>query len=74
MKTAKLSFDLSDHPEVIEMLKIQAVTQGKSQKAILVQALEAYFSHQIESRFVLAAAEKVFSEWNTQEDEAYNAL
>lgn len=74
MKTAKLSFDLSDHPEVLEMLRLQSASTRKSQKAILVQALEAYFSHQLESRLVLSAAEKVFSEWNSEEDEIYNSL
>lgn len=74
MKTAKLSFDLSDHPEMIEMLRFQAATTQKSQKAILIQALEAYFSHQLESRLILSAAEKVFSEWDSKEDEVYNSF
>lgn len=74
MKTAKLSFDLSDHPEMIEMLRFQAATTQKSQKAILIQALEAYFSHQLESRLILSAAEKIFSEWDNKEDEVYNSF
>lgn len=74
MNSAKLSFDFSDHPEVVEMLRFQAAATHKSQKAILIQALEAYFSHQLESRLILSAAEKVFSEWNSKEDEIYNSL
>lgn len=74
MKTTKLCVDLGDHPDILETLRIQAAATRKSQKTILVQALEAYFSHQLESRLILSAAEKVFVEWKDAADDVYNTL
>ncbi len=74
MKAAKLSFDLSDRLEIVELLRLLAAQSGKSQKHILIEALEAYFSHQFESRMLLRAAEKSFADWDNPEDDVYNKL
>lgn len=74
MKTSKLSFDFSDHPELVELLRFEAVARKQSQKAILVEALKAYFSEKLETALVYRVAEKAFSEWNNDEDSVYDKL
>lgn len=74
MKSLKMSFDFSDKPELIALLRTYAADRGKTQKEILVTALEAYFSSQLENRMLLKAAEKTFSEWESEDDETYNNL
>ena len=56
MKTPKVSFDFSDRPKVVELLRAYASQSGKSQKAILIEALEAYFSEKLETRMLWKAA------------------
>ena len=72
MKSSKVSFDFSDNPKVLELLRAYATTSGKSQKAVLIEALEAYFSEKEETR--LLSTEKAFAEWENPDDEVYNAL
>lgn len=74
MKTLKLSFDLSDNPQVIELLRLRAAQKGISQKAILIEALQAYFAQDQENEFIKSAADKVFAEWNNPDDEVYDTL
>ena len=74
MKSVKLSFDLSDKPQLVEMLRVQAARQRTTQKAIVIDALEAYFAHKLESAFLLKAAEKVFHEWDNEDDQVYDTL
>jgi hypothetical protein len=74
MKALKVSFDFTDSPKVLELLRTYAATSGKSQKAILIEALEGYFSEKLETRLLWAAAEKTFAEWNNEDDEIYNSL
>ena len=74
MKTLKLSFDLSDEPELVELLRMEATHRKLSQKGILVSALKAYFADKIEAELLLRAAEKTFSEWNSEADKAYDNL
>lgn len=74
MKTLKVSFDFTDHPKILELLRTYAATSGKSQKAILIEALEGYFSEKLETRLLWAAAEKTFAEWDNEDDEVYNSL
>ncbi|MBI2604500.1 MAG: hypothetical protein HYW49_00320 [Deltaproteobacteria bacterium] len=74
MKSSKMSFDFSDKPELVALLRTYAAESGKSQKTILVTALEAYFSSQMENRMLLKAAEKSFKEWENEDDEIYNDL
>ena len=74
MKSAKVSFDFSDHPKILDLLRTYATVSGKSQKAVLIEALESYFSEKMETRLLWTAAEKAFSEWDNPDDEAYNSL
>lgn len=74
MKTLKVSFDFSDRPELINLLRMQAARSKRSQKAILQEALEAYFSNIQEDIFLSSAANSVFEEWNNDEDKVYDTL
>ncbi|MBI3534686.1 MAG: hypothetical protein HY072_04285 [Deltaproteobacteria bacterium] len=74
IKAARVSVDFSDRPDVIELLRVQAAHTGKSQKSIILEALEAYFLHHLENKLLLKAAEKTFTEWNNPDDEIYNKL
>jgi len=66
MKTVKMSFDFTDQPD--------AARKGRTQKAIVVDALKAYFADQLESTLLLRAAELTFAEWDNQEDQVYDTL
>jgi hypothetical protein len=74
MQSAKISFDFSDNPQLVSLLRVQASRTGVSQKQIVAQALEAYFSHQAESALLLDAASRAFAEWDNPDDEIYNDL
>lgn len=74
MKARKVSFDFRDRPELVEMLRTQAAREGRTQKAIVAQALESYFAHRQESSFVLKAAEQSFQEWENEDDQVYDSL
>lgn len=74
MKAAKLSFDFSDHPQLVELLRLQAVQAGTSQKAVLVKALQGYFAHQQENQKLLKLAEAAFSAWDNPDDAVYDRL
>ena len=74
MKTVKMSFDFTDQPDVAEMLRLYAARKGRTQKAIVVDALKAYFADQLESTLLLRAAELTFAEWDNQEDQVYDTL
>ncbi len=74
MKTVKLTFDFSDVPQLAELLKIEAATSGKTQKALLVEALESYFSAKRENHLLWGAAERTFAEWDNPDDEIYDKL
>lgn len=74
MKTLKLSFDLSDEPQLVEWLRIRSAKSGKSQKSILVEALKRYLSDAQEEQFMLSAADKSFAEWSNPEDDIYDTL
>ena len=60
MAKPKISLDLSDHPKIVEMLRLVAVKENTTQKAVVVRALEAYFSDKRESALMLKAAERSF--------------
>lgn len=74
MKSSKLSFDFSDVSELVEMLRIEAVKEKTTQKALVVKALRAYFADKFESKMLLSAAEKTFHEWGSEEDKVYDTL
>lgn len=74
MKTLKLSFDLSDEPELVELLRMESAHRKLSQKGILVSALKAYFADKLEAHMLLKVAEKTFSEWDSEADKVYDNL
>ncbi len=74
MQSGKLSFDLSDRPKLVELLRGFASQTGRTQKDVVAEALEAYFSHHAESALILRLAASSFAEWDNAEDEVYNRL
>lgn len=74
MKTYKATFDFSDSPQVLQILRELAVRKKTSQKQIVVDALGNYFSESSENSLILQAAEKSFSEWENDEDALYDKL
>ena len=74
MKSLKLSFDFRDRPQLVEMLRVQAMREGTTQKAVVMHALEAYFAHTLESTFLLKAAEQSFQEWDNEDDQVYDSF
>jgi len=74
MKSVKLSFDFSDRPQLVEKLRLHAAREGTTQKAIVIDALEAYFAHKLESALLLKAAERTFQEWDNEDDPVYDSL
>ena len=74
MKTSKVSFDFSDIPELIEMLRMFAANNKTTQKAVVVDALESYFADKLESSLIKQAASKTFAEWDNEEDKIYDSL
>ena len=74
MKTVKMSFDFTDQPELTEMLRLYAARTGRTQKAILVDALRAYFADQAKSALLFRAADLTFAEWDNEDDRVYDSL
>ena len=74
MKAAKLSLDLSDQPKLLELLRMFAAQTGRSQKAVVVEALEGYFADRQETRMLLLAADRTFAEWDNPDDAVYDTL
>jgi len=74
MKTLKLSFDFSDQPELVELLRIQSAKSRKSQKGILIEALKAYFSEHLDASQLYSIAEKTFADWANETDKIYDTI
>jgi hypothetical protein len=74
MKSNKFTFDFSDQSQLAELIRLEAATSGKSQKAIIIEALQSYFAHRQENLLLLRMAEKSFDEWNSEEDAVYDTL
>lgn len=70
---SRLSTDLGN-PNLMRLLKWEAQETSSTVKAVLVKALEAYFSHRLETKALLKASEGVFSEWNDPRDADYDKL
>jgi hypothetical protein len=56
------------------MLRLLAAKRRTTQKAVLTEALSAYFSQRQEEMALLAAADKSFVEWDNEEDRVYDAI
>jgi len=74
MKSLKLSFDFSNVPEIIELLRLESAATKKSQKGIIIDALRAYFANKIEMTAIYALAEKTFADWDNKEDAIYDNI
>ena len=74
MKTGKVSFDFSNNLELLQLLRTRAAQKGLTQKAIVEEALQRYFSQEQDDQFLRSAADKVFSEWSNPDDDVYNSL
>lgn len=72
MKT-RISTDLGD-PRLIKLLKMQAQESSISVKEVLVQALESYFSHRLETKALIKASESIFEDWDNPLDADYDKL
>jgi hypothetical protein len=69
-----VTFDFRDHPALLNILRMMAARQKTTQKAILIEALTAYFSNKQETLGLLLAAENTFAEWDNEDDQVYDAL
>jgi hypothetical protein len=69
-----LTVDMSDQPQLFDMLRITAVAQKSTQKQLIVDALTAYFAEKQENHALLDAAARTFTEWHSPEDVVYDAL
>jgi hypothetical protein len=70
----QVTFDFRDHPRLLEVLKIHAVKERTTQKAIVVEALTAYLSQKQENLALLLAADKSFADWDNEDDQIYDTL
>ena len=74
MKSLKVSFDLSDAPKLVELMRVCSAKKGITQKALLIEALQHYFGREQEDQFLKSVADKAFAEWNNPEDSIYDTL
>jgi|HubBroStandDraft_1064217.scaffolds.fasta_scaffold146552_2 hypothetical protein len=74
MKSAKVSFDFSDQPEIAEHLRLLSARRQTTQKAIVVEALQQYFSRLRGDEFIAVAADLAFSEWDNPDDADYDKI
>jgi hypothetical protein len=70
----QVTFDFRDHPQLLDVLKMMAARERTTQKAILIEALTAYFSRKQENLALLLAADQAFGEWDNEDDQVYDAL
>jgi len=70
----QLTFDFRDEPQLLDTLRLLAAKRNSTQKAILAEALRAYFAQRQEELALVMAADKSFAEWDNEEDRVYDAL
>ena len=70
----QVTFDFRDQPQLLDMLRMVAAKRRTSQKAVLTEALTAYFSQRQEEMALLTAADRSFAEWDNEEDRVYDTL
>jgi hypothetical protein len=70
----QVTFDFGDHPRLLDVLKMMAARERTTQKAIVVDALTAYFAHKQENLALLVAADQAFAEWDNEDDRVYDSL
>jgi hypothetical protein len=70
----QVTFDFRDQPRLLDVLKMMAARKKTTQKAIVIDALTAYFSQEQENLALLLAADKTFAEWDNEDDRVYDTL
>ncbi|MBN1960180.1 MAG: hypothetical protein JW841_04480 [Deltaproteobacteria bacterium] len=71
--TTRITTDLSD-PKLMMLLKLEAQQRGITVKQVIINALESYFAHHLETKALEHAAESVFSQWDNPLDADYDKL
>jgi hypothetical protein len=74
MERRQVTFDFSDQPHLLAALRMMAAREKTTQKAVVIEALTAYFSQKQETLAILLAAEKSFAEWDNEEDRVYDSV
>ncbi|HBF13867.1 MAG TPA: hypothetical protein DDW49_10875 [Deltaproteobacteria bacterium] len=69
----RITLDLKD-PALIQLVQLEAVSQHKSLREVVVDALKSYFSNKKENKALLKLAEKTFEEWDNPKDAEYDKL
>lgn len=62
------------NPRLIKLLKMESQEKETSMREVLIQALEGYFAHRLETKALAKASEAVFKEWNDPRDSEYDDL
>lgn len=71
---SKLTIDFKDRTDLVDALRMLATRDGVSQREIVADALQAYFSHRQENSLLLDAANRSFAEWENEDDKVYDSL
>ena len=71
---SKITLDLSQAPQLLDLLRLQSAQKGVSQKSIVIEALQAYFSSEKEDLLLLSAANKAFQDWDNEDDKVYDTI
>jgi hypothetical protein len=69
----RLTLDFGD-PKLVQMVKWEAVKSGGSMKDVIVKALEAYFTAELEYQAMLNGASQSFAAWDNKKDAVYDQL
>jgi hypothetical protein len=73
MAGTRITADLGD-PRLLKLLKMEAQENDSTIKDVLIKAVEAYFSHRIETRALEKMSESAFNDWNNTQDSEYDQL
>ncbi|MBI3018725.1 MAG: hypothetical protein HYY61_02385 [Deltaproteobacteria bacterium] len=69
----RFTTDLGDS-RLIKLLKLESQEKETTMRQVLIQALEGYFAHRLETKALAKASEAIFKEWNDPRDSEYDKL
>ena len=69
----RMTVDFGDL-RLVRLLKMEAQDRDTSVKEVIIQAIETYFFHRLETKALQKASEAVFSEWNNPLDAEYDSI
>jgi hypothetical protein len=69
-----VTFDLSDRRDIADSLRLLAAREHTTQKALFVEAMEAFLAQRQENAVLLDAAKRTFIEWESEEDKVYDTF